>query len=376
MKKTLIMLAAAAIVLVGCEEKGPATVQSISIFPAELTLTEADSLGKALTLGYEPATAPAPTNVTWESSDPSIVAIDADGKVYPVAEGQVTITATFNELKATAIVTVSGALDLFELGICDLVGGMSKDDPVVSEDIIQIESTSGAVYNCNVCRWTCIFCGSGLSYTQGVGISGADYMIYAIDVPLYTIVDGPSAGGCFGAEVKFTSDPSYADSIGYALVGNFDETKIDAAGVFASWLYQLPGGAEISDDEGLAAYEEYNKAFTGAYAIYMDYDDPEFSGGYLLDGIVTGGRIYDETDYELDMRWFTGFYGLKINAEGTDLVRPYEYSFIDKHYKKLPAEDEAAAPRVLRKPTTIKMPEIDLSKITPTMKAKALALKK
>ncbi len=348
MKKTLIMLAAAAIVLVGCEKKGPATVQSISIFPAELTLTEADSLGKALTLGYEPATAPAPTNVTWESSDPAIVAVDANGFVYPITEGQATITATFNELKATATVVVSGALDLFELGETGLT--LSGEHPLVSDSIYTIEASDGSVYKCQLRRWDLRWLGIGLTFTNGVGISGADYVIDVPGVPHLTIMEGDYAGMYFAEEIKFTSDPAYADSLGYAFVGHFDETKIDALGTFASWLYEL---SDISDEDGIAAYGEYNASITGAYAIYIDYDDPEFAA-YFMDGIVTGGRVYDGTDYELDMRWFTGFYGLKMTADGSDLVRPYEYSYIDKHYEKLPAEDNAEAPRMLRKPTTIK----------------------
>ena len=46
-------------------------------------------------------------NLTWESSNPEIAAVDSDGRVYGVSEGQTTVTVTCGTKSASAIINVS-----------------------------------------------------------------------------------------------------------------------------------------------------------------------------------------------------------------------------------------------------------------------------
>lgn len=68
---------------------------------------QAASLGTPLTLAATLTPADAVTTLTWESSDPGVAAVDADGTVTPHATGEATITVrTDNGLAASCRLTV------------------------------------------------------------------------------------------------------------------------------------------------------------------------------------------------------------------------------------------------------------------------------
>jgi len=84
-------------------------VSAISVEPTELTLTVGDT--GQITATVEPDNA-TDKDVTWESSDEAVAAIDADGNVATVtavSEGTATITASAGEFTATTAVTVEAA---------------------------------------------------------------------------------------------------------------------------------------------------------------------------------------------------------------------------------------------------------------------------
>ncbi|MBQ4066698.1 MAG: Ig domain-containing protein [Clostridia bacterium] len=82
------------------------TVDSVTVDPATLTLTEGDSLTLTATVAPDNA---ANKTVIWASSDPAVATVDANGKVTAVAAGTATITATTEDggKTATCAVTVS-----------------------------------------------------------------------------------------------------------------------------------------------------------------------------------------------------------------------------------------------------------------------------
>lgn len=77
---------------------------AISVADANLNLTEV----KQLTVNYTPADANTDTDITWESSDPTVATVSATGLVTALKEGSTTITATTaNSVSTTCTVTVT-----------------------------------------------------------------------------------------------------------------------------------------------------------------------------------------------------------------------------------------------------------------------------
>ena len=106
MKRT-ICLFVAAWMLIGCE-KEPQTiaVESVSVSPGTLSLTEGESGN--LTASVSPSNASDKT-ITWTTSD-AAVAMVSDGRVTAVKAGTATITATAGAQKGACTVTVFAAV--------------------------------------------------------------------------------------------------------------------------------------------------------------------------------------------------------------------------------------------------------------------------
>ena len=78
-------------------------VTSITLAPAEITLTEGDETNLTAAVLPEDATDP---HVTFTSSDTAVATVDAGGKVKAVAPGSAVITAEAGDCQATCQVTV------------------------------------------------------------------------------------------------------------------------------------------------------------------------------------------------------------------------------------------------------------------------------
>lgn len=78
-------------------------VQSVTVNPAKVTLTEGDT--KVLKATVKPSGA-TDKDVTWTSSNTSVAKVNAKGKVTAVAAGKATITATAGGKSGTCVVTV------------------------------------------------------------------------------------------------------------------------------------------------------------------------------------------------------------------------------------------------------------------------------
>ncbi|MCD8358758.1 MAG: Ig-like domain-containing protein [Oscillospiraceae bacterium] len=101
-------------------------VTGVTLDKTEAALTVGETL--TLTATVEPEDATDPT-VTWTSSDESVATV-TDGVVTAVAAGTATITATAGDCSATCIVTVTEDIDV--------VGNVSGDDVVDTEDVVLI----------------------------------------------------------------------------------------------------------------------------------------------------------------------------------------------------------------------------------------------
>jgi len=97
-------------------------VESVSISPTELTLTEGESL--TLTYTISPSNASV-KGVTWKSSSPSVATVSESGEVKALADGTTTITVTTEDggktascsitVKANVIPVESVSLDKYDL---------------------------------------------------------------------------------------------------------------------------------------------------------------------------------------------------------------------------------------------------------------------
>jgi hypothetical protein len=88
----------------------PAAVTSVDVSPAAATVPQAGTLQLTATT-YAGAAVVTGRTVTWDSSDPSIATVDANGLVTGVAEGGATITATCEGQSDTCAITVPAAGD-------------------------------------------------------------------------------------------------------------------------------------------------------------------------------------------------------------------------------------------------------------------------
>ena len=100
MKKTLLLVVSALLMLVGCE---PPIKPVITLQPTELTLNIGQTDSLEVTITPEGTTA----QIIWESSQAEVATVDANGVVTALAAGTTTITASgINMEPAQCVVTV------------------------------------------------------------------------------------------------------------------------------------------------------------------------------------------------------------------------------------------------------------------------------
>ncbi|MBX5484600.1 MAG: Ig-like domain-containing protein [Myxococcaceae bacterium] len=97
----------------GFEAEAPVTVNpaqlvAMAVVPAAGSVAQGNTLAvKAIGTWSDSSTSDLTTQVAWTSSDPWIAAIDATGTLHGLAQGTVTLTATYQGLQPTADVTVT-----------------------------------------------------------------------------------------------------------------------------------------------------------------------------------------------------------------------------------------------------------------------------
>jgi len=145
MKKYLIVLAALAMVFVGCKkDKKDTTAEytKIAFKQTELGLTPGEKA--PLNVTWEPTDLEAP-NCTWASSDEAVATVE-NGIVTAVAEGTANVTATVGDLKAVCKVeVVNGPFDLIQWGGWDL-WDLDKETILSTDTFVTTISTGQEVH--------------------------------------------------------------------------------------------------------------------------------------------------------------------------------------------------------------------------------------
>ena len=84
-----------------------ATLTSLSISPASAAISAGQSQQFLITAHYSDGTTQTPSNVVWTSSNTTVATINSNW-AFGIQAGTTTITATYNSLKASAVLNVGG----------------------------------------------------------------------------------------------------------------------------------------------------------------------------------------------------------------------------------------------------------------------------
>ena len=366
MKKYLVVLAALAMVLVGCTEKekeGGSEYTKISFKQSELSI----GLGETakLTVLYEPTTLDAPS-LTWSSSAPEIVSV-SNGNIEALGIGEANITAKINDLTAVCKVTVQDPFELIQWGGFSLWNFDRTD--ILSNDTLETELSDGRPVKCVMVSATyCIWNDDIVMDPETYDMMGTGLWI---DAPgtVWLITDsldkkGPNYYylGSSRLEIvdydKFNkNDTAFANCIPAGKLG-------DAAGHLA-WLNDE---APTLDD-----VKEIKGAFINVIAWSSEggkYKDLFY--GIAGPSIFVENRETSEILYRANMSWWLEddvAYGLKF-VEGEDgkwypkepaewgVLTPYSYEYLGaqeapKYTAKAPIQHRQTLPSKKNLPTNV-----------------------
>jgi uncharacterized protein YjdB len=233
--RALVLVGLGAGVLAACDVAKPigvsTAVSSVVLSPATATLP----VGKTVQLKATPedasGTALTGKTVTWATSDPTIVTVDANGLVTAVAVGGTTITATSEGKSGTATITVSN------VPVASVV--VSPATATVQQSQTQQltatpQDASGAPLSGRVVTWASatpavatVDAASGLVTAVAVGTAAitatsegktGSATITVVNVPVASVVVSPAtASVSVGATVPLTATPQ--DASGAPLSG-------------------------------------------------------------------------------------------------------------------------------------------------------------
>ena len=173
MKKYLVVLAAAVLVLAGCKNETN-KYTSLKFKNAEMTM----ALGATdkLQVLYEPTTLEAPA-VVWASSNAEVVAVDQNGNIAALEAGVANVTATYGEgesaLQAVCKITVQDPRDMIQWGGWSL-WGLDKSN-ILSNDTIKKTLQSGQEVSCVMIPATYKIWSDGV-YLDVDHLAGAGYV--------------------------------------------------------------------------------------------------------------------------------------------------------------------------------------------------------
>ena len=336
MKKYLIVLAALAMVFVGCKKEGGSKYTSIRFKSTEITLAEGAT--SKLQVLYEPATIKKAPVCVWASSNPDKVSVDQTGKIEALEIGESNITATYGEgedqLQAVCHVIVKDPLDMFAIGGMGVFKLLTEEDPLSEpykkwddedQDSLTVVNYPGLVY-----VWS-----TDITYTRGSGFSGAGYQA-SFYVPVAVIQEGDYAGYCYNPLVRFT------DTLATTLEGVCPEGALTDADEWHEYLYN----DSTYDGDG---------SFKGAPIHWWDWDDDSGNSDVYFIGLIKNGILQGNTSlayYKVNISWFDqpSIYGLKVAQDGEgnwDFVTPYEFATrTDKYYEALPDAGAATSRKI------------------------------
>lgn len=354
MKKSLFLAAAAIIsfALASCDpQPGPTTDATITVNPAELTLSPGDQ--ERLKAVVDPAGTS--LNITWSSDNEAVATVSTAGLVTAVADGTATITASAEGAKAgTCVVTVSSTaiyemynlLDYGIFGDPEMVEGTERYTSLTTGDSVQLQLgiTHLILWDGNCMCTESGWAGAGFitdfdapvywitaNYTtegQYVGYYISMSQIAAGYYPLDSLKQGCGDAGFINPEVY-----------GQFIKSQIDYGKDQSTVVEFELLEKSTGGALISyvdatEDE---AYMSIN------YGLYYGYVDKLL---YELDE-------NDNVNWAADIHWaefvddnyYLGFKCTRDEEGKVDeIVVPFEYKTIAKSFK-VGFEGAAVAPQ-------------------------------
>lgn len=229
-------------------------VESIEISPAEVTLTQIGETAQ-LTAQVMPEDATY-TEITWTTSDESIVTVTEEGLLTAVAAGNATVTAAIGEVSATCAVTVS-------ISIAEINGNEATVDltGATNEQVIQAIADASAA---GVTRFT--FNGDYAALALGESTPFAGIPVELLD--LSGVTGWPLVNGLKGIPEKafYANDsqiqeiilPEEVQAIGsYAFYENTLLTKVTAPGVqtVIEYAFQKCSALEMADMPQLTILE-------------------------------------------------------------------------------------------------------------------------
>lgn len=335
MKKYLIVLAAAVIALASCNTKEDYT--SISFKEANRTLTIGEQA--QFNVLWEPATLAEPV-CTWESSDTTVLTVDANGIVSAVYLGEANIIATYKELKAVCHVTVEQYEQSWAPSATIYYFPSTKSEAPISDSVYIMTGGSGAQYECQMYTVSIL----GLNTLEFDGGVGEGDCIFATISALF-ITKAPAEKQSLVGQVWDIGLNIVPDSATFkaedmsAFAGQIDPAIIGPA--FQTILESMDAEEE-PDYETFA--EDYKLGVSGAAIVNAECSETSASWSPLYSGIITQGHLYLDYDatndeyvpnYDLYLQWcygyvpYVGYTGLATNLQTAEswsevLVQPFE----------------------------------------------------
>lgn len=374
MKKYLIVLAAAVIALASCNKKED-TYTSISFKEANRTLTIGEQV--QFNVLWEPATLAEPA-CTWESSDTTVLQVDANGIVSAVYLGEANIIATYKDLHAVCHVTVEQYEQSWAPSATIYYFPSTKSEAPISDSVYIMTGGSGAEYECQM--YTVSILGlNSLEFDGGVGEGDC---IFATISALF-ITKAPAGKESFVGQVWDIGLNIVSDSATFktkdmsAFAGQMDPAIIGPA--YQAVLEAIDAEEEPDFDTFV---EDYAQGVSGAAIVSAESSETGASWSPLYSGIVTQGHIYLDYDaateeyvpnYDLYLQWCYGYVpnlgytGLATNLQTAQswsevLVQPFELDLstvwrYQTGQKGTPLLQEGIAPsRAPRINNALKMP--------------------
>jgi len=338
MKKYLIVLAALAMVLVGCK-KEPSGSEYTKIAFKQTAISLAQGETYKLVVLYEPTSLDAPV-CEWSTSNAEVATV-ANGTVTAVAPGEANITAKHGELTAVCKVTVTTVYGAYMIEDYSLFGAKPLSW-VEGSDTTMTLSWAGGTFHCRMGYWLTLAWDGNITYVSGEeksGFEGLGYLLYD-SIPFYTI-DDATAG-------KYNNYPfgwgsfKIADTKG-AVVNNYGHAGKIVKEKYCEYMDSYI--TYIVTKEGKPDFDLFEQSLSGASIFIADYEsDPEDPAWYIDYGLISAvvkdmTLIWDgDTEtfaYEADIDWFNNidedrYFGLKVDDNGT--VKPYDLSIISEHY--------------------------------------------
>lgn len=340
MKKYLVVLAALAMVFVGCKKEDTNKYTSLKFKNAELTM--AVGATEKLQVLYEPTTLDAPA-VVWASSNEEVVTVDQKGNVTAVASGEANVTATYSEgeskLEAVCKITVQDSRDMLAWAGWSL-WNLDKST-ILSPDTIKKTLRSGQEVSCLMIPATYKIWSQGV-YLDVDHLAGAGYVANVEGTALLITDDlgkGPNYHylGVSRLDILPRANFNWNDTA-YANCAIAGELLGTAADHYA-WL---------TDTTDLLP-----QVFTGAIQA-IDFNNEKYIDPFA--GLI-GNSIFvgDETTalYKNYVAWFEDpqYWGFKLELvtdpetgeEKYDFVQPYTWAPLgEKKYYEYLGEEEVA----------------------------------